>query len=42
MEVMSFVVPHRDRELGLEFRTRNSAPDEIQRHILASFRFHSL
>ena len=39
MRTVSYVVPHRERFLGLEFRTDLEQPDEVQTRILQSFRF---
>jgi hypothetical protein len=39
MRTMSYVVPHQEKFLGLEFRTNMEQPDQIQRRILQSFRF---
>ena len=39
MRTVSYVVPHREKFLGLEFRTHLEQPDEVQRRILQSFRF---
>ena len=39
MRTVSYVVPHQGKSLGLEFRTHQTEPDGVQRHILRSFRF---
>jgi len=42
LHTVSYVVPHDDRELGLEFRTDDDDPSLVQRQILSSFRFVDL
>jgi hypothetical protein len=39
VHTVSYVVPHNDRQLGLEFRTDDDDPSAVQREILSSFRF---
>lgn len=39
LHTVSYVVPHADRQLGLEFRTDDDDPSRVQRQILSSFRF---
>lgn len=39
MRVVSYVVEHRGRQLGLEFRTNREDLDPVQQHVLDSFRF---
>ncbi len=39
MRTISYVVDHKDKYLGLEFRTDNEELDEIQKQILNSLRF---
>lgn len=39
MSTMSYVVPHQEKFLGLEFRTNLEQVDEVQRRILRSFQF---
>ena len=39
MRTVSFVVEHRDRYLGLEFRTDLESPDDVQQRMLDSFTF---
>ena len=39
MRTVSYVVEHRDRWLGVEFRTELEEADAVQRRILESFLF---